>query len=238
VQERVRARDRRRLRVLLLRPDRGRELGRRRGYGATGRDLVRLYSSVGADVQVVDDPTLDDLRRVGPTLLERPPDVVHVSAAVTWIGGATVLDFGGDASDRLLPATSGDPGLPVVGLGELVALLSDRSPELGVVLDIARPQTAVEAARCLLIRNSLAQQLLELGHVTAVLATGLAAPAQQEAFYGVLLGGICCGNDFAAVVRQMHAMAFDADLSQALPFLGSALFLSRSPYTLLPLDLA
>ena len=124
-------------------------------------------------------------------------------------------------------------------LGEVLAGLDHAPYGPVVVLDAATPHTRAELARALLVRNSLAHQLLGLGHAVAVVATGLVDPADQDHLYELLAGGLADGDDPATVVRRLHtARPPEERFEASLPFHGAALHLHRPPYTLLPLGLA
>ena len=228
------------VRVLVVRPDRTRELGRRRGATAGGTDLVTIYRKHGALASVLEDPTLAGLRAYSQQLRQERPDVVHVCGTVVLLGGATVLDLGGDAAARaVVRGTARADQLSVNALGELLAALDNAPYGPVVVLDVAAPHTRAETLRALLVRNSFAQQLLGLGHAVAVVATGLVAPAEQDRLYGLLVGRLAARADPASVVRRLHAEEPpDQRLESALPFQGTALHLHRPPYTLLPPGLA
>jgi len=240
VRSRVEAGPRRPIRVLLIRPDRTRELGRRRGATVGGTDLVGVYRRHGAEVAVLEDPTPAGLRAYGERQQGQPPDVVHVSGTAVLLSGSTVLDLGGDAAARaVVKGAARADQLSVSALGELLAALDHAPYGPVVVLDVAAPPTRAEAARSLLVRNSLAHQLICLGHAVAIIATGLAAPADQDRLYELLLGGLADGDDPATVVRRLHtAEPRDAGFRATLPFQGTALHLHRPPFTLLPLGLA
>jgi hypothetical protein len=231
---------RRRVRVLLIRPDRGRELSRLRGAVSGGTDLAGVYRRHGAQVATLEDPTLPRLRAYCRAHRDQPPDVIHLCGSVMLLAGTTVLDLGGDAAARaVVKGTARADQLPVSVLGEVLAGLDHAPYGPVVVLDAATPHTRAEVARALLVRNSLAHQLLGLGHAVAVIATGLVAPAEQDHLYELLAGGLADGDNPAAVVRRLHAARPPEEpLEVALPFHGTALHLHRPPYTLLPLGLA
>jgi tetratricopeptide (TPR) repeat protein len=231
---------RRRVRVLVVRPDRSRELSRRRGALSGGTDLAGVYRRHGAQVSTLEDPTLPRLRAYCRQHRDQPPDVVHVCGTVMLLGGATVLDLGGDAAARaVVKGTARADQLPVSVLGEVLAALDHAPYGPVVVLDAATPHTRAEVARALLVRNSLAHQLLGLGRAVAVIATGLVGPADQDHLYDLLAGGLAAGDDPATVVRRLHAARPPSErIEAAVPFHGTALHLHRPPYTLLPLGLA
>jgi hypothetical protein len=230
---------RRPLRVLVLRPGRKRELGRSRGVAAGGYDFARIYRRHHAEMWVLKNPTPAQLRDFGQQFHSEPPDIVHVCGTAALLSGATVLDLGGDASARgLFRGAAPADQLSVSGLGELLAALDHAPYGPVVVLDAAAAPTHRETVRALLVRNSLAHQLLRLGHAVAIIATGLAAAGDQEEFYELLVGSLAAGNDAVTVVKRLHeARPPGADVGAKLAFHGSALHLHRPPYTLLPLGL-
>ena len=240
IRERAEDWERRPVRVLVIRPSRKRELGRSSGVAAGGSDFARIYRRYGAEMWVLKNPTPAELRACGQQLHSRPPDVVHVCGTVALLGGATVLDLGGDASTRgLVKGAARADQLSVSALGELLAALEHAPYGPVVVLDVAAPQTRAETIRALLVRNSLAHQLLRLGYAVAVIGTGLAAIDDQEELYDCLAGGLAIGNDAATVVEDLYAAKRPgAGFETMLAFHGASLHLHRPPYTLLPLGLA
>jgi hypothetical protein len=228
------------VRVLVIRPSRKRELDRGRAVGAGGYDLARIYRRHGAEMWVLKNPTPAQLREYGQQLHGQPPDLVHVCGTVALLGGATVLDLGGDASTRgLVKGGARADQLTVNALGELLAALDHAPYGPVVVLDVAAPHTRAETIRALLVRNSLAHQLLRLGHAVAVIGTGLAAAGDQEELYDRLVGGLATRKDPATVVAELYAAKQPgAGFEAMLAFHGISLHLHRPPYTLLPLGLA
>ena len=146
------------------------------------------------------------------------------------------MDFGGDAATRsLAKGSAGADQIPVTALGDL--LVAAAWPPLGpiVILDVPWPGSKSEALRALLVRNSFAHQLSELGRAIAVIATGLAPPNDHEQLYELLVGGFANGWDAAAVVGALQRGSPDhPSLWAHLPFSSTSLFLQRAPYTLLP----
>jgi peptidoglycan hydrolase-like protein with peptidoglycan-binding domain len=234
------ARKPRPLRVVVLRPDPARQLERQRGETAAGSGLVGGYLTHGAEVTVVDDPTPDRLRALGLAgHTDTRPDIVHVAAPVRFGGGASVLDFGGDAAARYTGHSTRRPDaeLTVSSLCELVQRLVPTGGRLPLlVLDVPLPGTVAEAVRALSARNSLAFQLMELGGIQALLATGLAGAEDQIQIVGTIAGGLAGGRDVADVARSLHHARPGADdLESTLAFGATALCLERPSFALFPL---
>ena len=195
------------------------------------------YLRHSAQLEVIDDPTIDIVR----AWVSRPrafvPDVVHVAAPVRFGGGASVLDFGGDAGKRTVhPGVEGAAELSVSALSELVYQLMRGGSLPLLILDVPLPTTLSEALRALSARNSLAHQLMSLGAVQALLATGLADPYDQIEILGGVIDGLSAGLDVAEVTRRVHRgrPADAGDVRTALAFAGTALHLERSPGCLFP----
>lgn len=228
------------LRVLVLRSDPDRELQRQRGPGAFGADIAGAYLNHRALVDVIEDPTFDRVWRYCRSLGPLMPDVVHVCAAIRATGGSTVLDFGGNAGARaIVKGRTAQEELSVTAMGELISLLSRDVAAPSVVLDMPQSHTLGETVRSLLARNSFGYQLLRLGRTPAILATGLAGPDGHDDLIETLVGGITAGQSFAEVAQRItrRRPATAANRRSALPFLATAVFLQRPPFTLLPLKL-
>jgi hypothetical protein len=227
-------RPRRPLRVVVLRPDRARQLERQRGETAAGSGLVGRYLRHGADVRVIDDPTSERVRDLADGGFVA--DVVHVNAPVRYGAGASVLDFGGDATRRSTRAMPTGTELSVSGVSELVQVLGPRRPVPLVVLDVPLPSTPAEALRAMSARNSFAYQLTELGGLQALLATGLAEPYDQIYIADLIAEGLSRGDDAAQVARAIHRFRPAGEaLHTDLAFAGMALYLERPPFSLFPL---
>jgi hypothetical protein len=226
------------LRVVVLRPDPARQLERQRGEAAGGSGLLSGYLQHGAEVTVIDDPTTDRIRALAAAQGEARPDVVHVTAPVRYGGGATVLDLGGDASRRSVHRGL-QPGseLSVSAVCEIVRLLTGGGRLPLLVLDVPLPGTVTEAVRALSARNSFSYQLMELGGIQALLATGLAPPEDQIEIVDLVVGGLSRGQDAAQVTRELHRArpADGDDVGSALAFAATALHLERPPFALFPL---
>jgi hypothetical protein len=227
---------RRPLRAVVLRPGRDREAEHQRGYGAAGREPVAAYLQHGFELAVVEDPQPDTLAQAAEPFKDGIPDLLHVMSPVKLIGGATVLDFGADASWRR--SRHDDPGrntLSVRALGDLCSALGRGAKLPLIMLDIPLPLSPLEAVRNLGIRNSFAYQLLKLGAAETVLAMGLAEPTDQAQILDQIVSGLAQDQDVAAVARRLQRARPPGDLVSTLAYAASALYLERPPSSLLPL---
>jgi hypothetical protein len=234
----VRRRPRRPLRVVVLRPDPARQLERQRGETAAGSALPGGYLQHGAAVRVVDEPTVERVRHVSRPGDPFVPDIVHVTAPVRFGGGATVLDLGGDAGQRAIHrGLPSSPELSVSALAELVHVLVRGGRLSLLVLDVPLPGTLTEALRAVGARNSFGYQVMSLGGVQALLATGLATAHDQIEIVDRVVGGLSRGLDVGQVARDVqHARPANGDdVTTALAFAGAALHVERPPFTLFPL---
>ena len=222
--------------VVLLRPDPERELEKQRGSKASGTSLIASYLRAGFTVDVLDNPTLRGVHRF-VSAGDRPmPDLVHVVAPVRYSGGATVLDLSDDAGARSVRSGGVVGELTVTRFSELLAMLARGGRVPLVVLDVPLPSSQVEALRSLSVRNSIAHQVLQLGQVDVILATGLADQHDRPQLTSVITEGLGRGDSAAKVLATMHAARTGSDaIGSVLAFLGSALFTDRPPFALLPL---
>jgi tetratricopeptide (TPR) repeat protein len=227
------------LRVLILRPSAANELQLQRDAAGSGGDVASAYRRHYAKVDVIEDPTLDRVWRYSRRQARRGVDIVHICGTPRMARGSTVIDFGGQVSTRGSFWTTGTEELSVTAMGEVLSALTPDIFSPSVILDVPVSLTASETYRALLARNMFAYQLLRLGRVPAVLATGLAGPDQQDELTELIVDGLTARGSFAATARQIWRCepARSGDLRPSLPFLTSALFLQRPPATMLPLIL-
>jgi peptidoglycan hydrolase-like protein with peptidoglycan-binding domain/tetratricopeptide (TPR) repeat protein len=157
------------------------ELSATRGYSQVGgEDLHSLYARSGWQTRLLEG---HDLRRIDEVVPAGPVDVLHVNASMDVSGSVPYLDFG---ASPLGWSQERPDVVPVSDLDHAVYQLSLRGHTPLVVLDVAAaPHFTSETVRQLLLRNDFAHQLLTLGRVASVLATGLAtedyaAVAQRE----------------------------------------------------------
>jgi tetratricopeptide (TPR) repeat protein len=226
---------RRPLRAVLVRPGSDREAERQRGYAAAGQEPVSAYLGQNIELVVVEDPGPDTLDQARDLFDEGAPDLVHVMSPVRLIGGATVLDFGVDSGDRWLCRGESAPGaLTVRLLGDLCSMWGRNAKLPLIMLDIPLPHSRSEAIRSLGVRNSFAYQLMKLGVTEAVLAMGLAPPAEQVRILDQILGDLAAGLDVAAVARRLQRSRPPENFTTTLAYAGAALSLDGPPCSLLP----
>lgn len=211
------------LRVHIVQPMVGGDLDTYRGLGTRIQELNRIYLAHGIDSRIIDGAQVGDLFHGEPDSVKAPPDVLHV---------CTVME----ATEQLpvigLDATSGPP-LTAPELDLLVSNLTRTIPPL-VVLDVQAPPGPVEIRRQLLMRNRFAHQMLALGGVSTILATGLTStdPAAQWRF---IAEGLAKQRNAAEICRkiQLYSLketrepvrAEDED-AHAVAFTATALFTS------------
>lgn len=228
------------LRVLLLRPSPNNELQRQRDAAASGRDPAAVYRQHRVRIDVVEDPTLDKVWKYSRTRGRAGVDILHICGTPRTARGSTVLDFGGKVSTRSSYWASRSEGLSVTAVSELLSALTPDILTPSVIVDVPQPHTSAETTRALLARNVFAYQLLRLGRVPGVLATGLAWPDQQDELLDAIVGELASGGSLAGAARKVwrRRTARADELRDSLSFLTTALFLQRPPATMLPITLA
>jgi len=189
------------------------ELSATRGYSQVGgEDLHSLYARSGWRASRLEG---HDLRRIDDVVPPGPVDVLHVNASMDVSGSVPYLDFG---ASPLGWSQERPDVVPVSDLDHAVYQLSLRGHTPLVVLDVAAaPHFTSETVRQLLLRNDFAHQLLTLGRVHSVLATGLAtedyaAVAQRELVKA--LGSDAVTPD--EVVRRLQSQSTDDTRRTAL----------------------
>lgn len=231
--EKLRAVPGRRVRVLVLVPGSSSGLQSRRRALGPGDGVVDAYRGSTARVHVLDDPTPERVWHYARKLRDGV-DLVHICATPRTVRGSTVLDFGVNLGAGW---TDRNSELSVTAVDEFLSMLSPDSFSPSAILDVPLPITAAETGRALLARNSFAYQLLRLGRIPALLATGLTAHHQQAEMSESIVSGLEFGSSLPAVVHQIWSrrrIQGSGDLRNALPFATSALFLQRPPVTMLP----
>ena len=158
----------------------------RAGQGGTARalDFQSLYGDEVLDLYTADPP------------IDRA-DVVHV---------ITVMEATEDMPVLNLDTRKGPP-MTAPQLDFLVQRLSKPVPPL-VIIDVQAPPSPIEARRHLLMRNRFAQQLLALGTVSTIIASGLTDSYATEQWRYVARG-LAEGQNAAEICRriQMHKAA-------------------------------
>jgi hypothetical protein len=84
----------------------------------------------------------------------------------------------------------------------------------------------------LLLRNAFAAELVAVGTVRAVLATGLAGYVRQRRLYDKLIRALAEGPEIGELARGLQASA-GPDFEDRLAFAATALF-ARTPWVRFP----
>jgi len=155
----------------------------------------------------------------------RPCAVLHIVAAVREFSGGIFLDF--ESTEGRIEQRRGEEHsfLTPTYLDRVLASL--KQPPF-VILDIAHPDNDAETVRRLLLRNSFADHLFQLGNTCGVLAAGLVDRFNQEFTAGPLIREVMNGAPMAQVLRLVRANQQSTSphypLASELPSLGAALF--------------
>jgi tetratricopeptide (TPR) repeat protein len=166
--------------VLVVQPSLLRVLG---GQRATPDLDIRKYYRRHSSVAVLENPRQEDLDRIADDGSLRP-DIVHVRAMVEVVQGTPYLDFAGMLDYTATGHFENSPErLHVTALARFVQKVSRDGMMPLVVLDILTPSSRHEAMRQLLLRNEFAHQLLALGTVRSIVASGVGAPEEHDQFY-------------------------------------------------------
>jgi hypothetical protein len=159
-----------RVRVLVVRSSLKDELLWARGSHSHGLDVADTYRFAGFEVEVVEGTSGIDLEG---RIARWQPDILHIA-------GRLESSSGGGAFSIEVPSRRSDQSAIDVQL--IDRCVAGNVPSPVVVLEPARPAATVEAVRHLLIRNQFAGQLLALGRVSTVVATGLFGPNDLRLF--------------------------------------------------------
>ena len=185
-----------------------------------GVSIEDFYRSAGGrDLSVLESPgqeaLFDAMKRTAPAL-------VHFVCAVTETGGLPALTFDRSRSDTMVTRS-------FVTARSLASVLQSRKRTWPfIVLDVARPSSAWDAARCMLLRNHLASELFAIDGIGGVLATGLASSrdihelSEQIANYAKPMRS---QQEMATAVQSLFRSGDDE--SRRLAFRGTALFSSE-----------
>jgi hypothetical protein len=229
--------ERRPLRVLVLQPAIGGSLYMARGLSDRSDQLVGAYHAAFQTQSGRLAPKLSLRVRSGGEIAELVSrlatprastsdaapgdraDVVHVCTVMESTARMPVLG---------LDARKGPP-MSAAMLDVLVRGLGGPVPPL-VVLDVQAPPSPVDAARQLLMRNQFAYQLMALGNVDTVIATGFET-GRHTAQWRCLTQGIAAGGNAVTICNQIQSLAAPAARTRVLSgderliaYQGTALF--------------
>jgi hypothetical protein len=219
------------LNVLLVQPVVGGNLDLLRRLGERMRELARVYATA-----------FGDAGRPAPTvrLVLREMSGGEV-ANLLWSGGerqdidvlhvCTVME----ATERMpmlgLDAR-GEPPLSAAEMDQIVARVSGKVSPL-IILDVQAPPSPADVRRQLIMRNRFAHQLLALGNVDTILATGLGTRDEARRQWECIAGGLAQRLNAAEIARTIQRTEPEAGQEDALEpsvaFAGTAFFAGVRP---------
>ena len=200
LRERAALQDGRRLRICVIQPMVGGDLYTLRGLGERLEKLEAAYrtafrgSKPAPDLQVVYGDKVADLYAGAPEAADTA-DVLHVCTVMRATAQMPVLGL--DAGRQGPPLTAPELDL-------LIQRLTGTIPPL-VVLDVQMPPGPGpgETSLQLGMRNRFAQQLLEMGSVNTIIATGLASD-YDSAQWEILTRGLAGSQNAAEICRAIQ----------------------------------
>lgn len=211
------------LRITLIQPMVGGTLDNLRKLNERMHELARAYQAAFEYANGVDRPELRLRVTTGGEMTELFAGSPSADDAADVLHVCTVMEATEQMPVLGLDARSGPP-LTAPELDLLVRRLSYNVPPL-VVVDVQAPPGPVAVRQQLLMRNRFCHQLLALGSVSTVIATGLAG-RDDVAQWGFITRGlaerrnaadICrsiqqheCGENTSPNERDVHAAAFTA----------------------------
>jgi hypothetical protein len=180
-----------------------------------GGDADSRTSGAHADVP-------DKLERAGITSV-RFPDGSQGGMAPEVRPGLVYLGCGIDQLQGTPTLTLN--GLTAITLGHMLAGSGTQSGKPVVILDPPRPYSLSEAVQCLYWRNLFAEQLMETGTVSAVLALGLATYEEQRHNLDRLFKALHEGAELTTLLSNIRsASRDDDDLDRIVATRAAALF--------------
>jgi hypothetical protein len=162
-------------------------------------------------------PSPDDLEHHASGGLP-PPDNVHVHASVEVSQGTPYLDFAAALDYTASGHFERSPErLQVTSLARFAQQVGRHGLAPTVILDILTPPARYEVMRQLVLRNEFAHQLLALGAVQSIVATGVGSPAQQEQAYTRILRSLRESTTPAAIAGRLASALPGTALLTLLP---------------------
>lgn len=211
-------------RVLLVRPGLRRQERSNREMAYRETDPLGFYKRHGFDLEVLEDPTFDELeaRLAAASRRREPLALIHLCSGLRDTGLDVYLDFAASEGEEI-SSLGGELGaLTPKGLGHLLQLFPREKLSPLVLLDALWTPGRSERARQLLLRNAFASQLFELAAGAAVLATGLTDPEGRAPLYESLMESLAGGRSLAEVAALLRHQVSDS--GDRLPFAATALF--------------
>jgi hypothetical protein len=152
------------------------------------------------------------------------PQLVYLACGVDQMHGNPVLAY---------------LGFTAVTLGSMLGGNDARRARPVVILDPPRPYSLSEAVECLYWRNLFAEQLMETGTVSAVLALGLAPHEQQRRNLDRLFETVTEGAELATLLVNIRSASHDDDdLDRVVALRAPALFTQHPQARIRPLQIA
>jgi hypothetical protein len=216
-------------RVILVQPSGTRQLQGLRGMAARGLDLKRLYQLYGFEVIVVENPTLERLAHAIASAATGgwPPAIVHLSGSLRESRGGVAWTFAsGEWAPEAFSGSRSSDEIPVSSLDRMLSVFPRDLTRPLVILDVDRPSGETESITYLLLRNAYAAELFALGGCSAVLGTGLVSEAidPRRELYEPMVRLLAESQPIGTMCARLRYSANSADLDQALPLAGIALF--------------
>jgi hypothetical protein len=175
--------------VLLIGMPAEEERSYKRGYGSIGIHLEKTYQEMGVDLIRADMEKLD---------WPRPLPVIHITLDFSHTVGE--IRVGGGSSGR----TTTPWEFTARMLTKLIADSQGGLMKPFVILDPWHPGHPIELARQQYLRNAFAYELLQLGGVRGVLATGLVEPPRVEPCLRGLIGGLHDFDSAGAIAARLR----------------------------------
>jgi cellulose synthase operon protein C len=234
---RERAEPGRQLNVLLVQPDVGGNLNLLRRFGERMNELIRAYRAAfkeaadetGVELVISDMSGGEVASLLWQGSKPQPVDVLHICTVMEATEQMPVLGLD----------VRGGPPLDAAEVDQMVRLMTRTRamPPLVplVVLDVQAPPSPADVRRQLLMRNRFAHQLIELGNVDAVIATGLEMRRDVTAQWEIITTGLARQRNAAEICREIQQIALAPDVGQAareahlVANVGSALFTNVHP---------
>jgi hypothetical protein len=235
--EALRARTARRgrpLRITLIQPMVGGSLDHLRRSNERMHELARAYRAAFEHAGEADRPGLrlrvitgDEMAELfaGSPSTDDAADVLHVCTVMEATEQMPVLG---------LDVRNGPP-LTAPELDLLVRRLSYNVPPL-VVVDVQAPPGPVAIRRQLLMRNRFCHQLLALGSVSTVIATGLARRHAADQ-WGLITRGLAGARNAADICRDIQRHTYGQDASPDERDVYATAFTATALFTNLPADM-
>jgi hypothetical protein len=190
------------LKVMLIQPMVGGSLDSLRRLGERMKELIRCYRAAFAEESWQAGSRLrlhrvegNEVAALFGSASRQPIDVLHV---------CTVMEATREMPVLGLDAHTGPP-LRAAELNLLVQRLTGVVPPL-VILDVQAPPSPVDVRRQLMLRNTFAHQLLSLGYVDTIIATGLEGRRRSGVQWETIAKDLARGANAATIARNIQRL--------------------------------